>query len=221
MDRYVTTLQIDFVLHRDRRGYRLLPAKLPPRRPNQEDSERILSANMDDLTERIVGIGGPVVRYKPLSKIPQLFIIFAKTARTPRGVLDFINTYGHFTNAGIAGGHGDLVGVVLDEAKKMSMRLDRLSAVARIGTEIPVTNLHAVLVTDRATGGFELKITPATLRDALWLQLAQSISKNCEIRKCKHCGEWFRAGSEAHRRGDAKFCSDEHQKRFNSLERSR
>jgi hypothetical protein len=161
------------------------------------------------------------MRFKPLSKLPDLFKVFAKI-RTAEGVLNFINAYGHFTNAGIAGGSGDMVPRVLHEAEEMSKRLDRLSSNSHLGSDIPLTTLHASLVTDRATGGVELKLMPSSLRDALWLQLAQAILEGARIRKCRYCNEWFRAGpGKDRRRADAEFCKDEHRKRFNSLKRSR
>jgi len=209
-------------LYRDQRGYRLVPKRpLPPLRPGQSSLDRILSAKAADITDRVVGNGGALVPYKPLSKLPELFKVFAKIPRTAEGVLNFINTYGHFTNAGLAHRTGDMVPAVLDEAEEISKRLNRLSLNSRLGADIRITTLHASLVTDRVTGGVELKLTPATLRDALWLQLAQAITEGAKIRKCLHCNEWFRAGPGADRRADAEFCSDEHRKRFNSLQRSR
>jgi hypothetical protein len=219
------TLQIDFTLTRDKRGYRIVPKKpLPPRRSGQSKLDRILAAKSDNVADRIIGNGGPLVPYKPLHKVPDLFKIFAKIPRTADGVLSFVNTYGHFTNAGIVCGRGDMVPAVLEEAEKMSKRLDRLSSSRpSLGPDIPVTKLHGFAVADRASGGIALKLVPATLRDALWLQLTIALADGTKIRKCRFelCDEWFRAGAGTDRRADAEFCSDEHRKRFNSLKRSK
>jgi hypothetical protein len=161
------------------------------------------------------------VSYKSISKIPDLFKIFAKISRTSKGVLDFISNYGPFTDAGIAGGRGDMVPTIIAQADEMTKRLNLLSADSRLGSDIPITSLRGFLVTDRATGGVALKIVPATLRDALWLQLAEALSNGTKMRKCRHCDDWFSAGAGTDRRADAEFCSDEHRKRFNSLNRSR
>jgi len=218
------TLQIDFTLTRDKRSYRIVPKEpLPPRRSGQSNLDRTLAAKLDAVADRIIGNGGPLVPYKPLHKVPDLFKIFAKIPRTADGVLSFVNTYGHFTNAGIVGGHGDMVPTVLDEAERMSKRLDRLSSSRpSLGPDIPVTKLNCFVV-GHASGGIALKLVPATLRDALWLQLAKALADGTKIRKCRFelCDEWFRAGAGTDRRADADFCSDEHRKRFNSLERSR
>ena len=217
----MTTPTIDFTLWRDQRGYMLLPkAPLPPRRAGQSRFDRILNTPTNCFSDRIVGRGGPLVPYKSISKIPDLFKIFAKISRTPKGVLVFISNYGPFTHAGIAG-RGDQVLTIINQAEEMTKRLNLLSAGSRLGAEIPITSLRGFLVTDRATGGIALKIVPATLRDALWLQLAQALSDGARMRKCRHCDEWFRAGAGTDRRADAEFCSDEHRKRSNSLKRSR
>jgi hypothetical protein len=214
------TSQIDFTLTRDKRGYRIVPKEaLPPRRPGQSNSDRILAAEYN-VADRIIWNGGPLVPYKPLRKVPDLFKIFAKIPRNADGVLSFVNIYGHFTNAGL--GCGDMVPTVLEEADRMSKCLDRLSSPRpSLGQDIPLTKLLGFVVADRASGGIALKLVPATLRDALWLQLAEALADGTKMRKCRYCDEWFRAGAGTDRRADAEFCSDEHRKRFNSLKRSK
>jgi hypothetical protein len=211
--------QIDFIWHRDANGYRLIPERpLPGRRRGQSKMDWFLALKSSDIQPaRVVGKGGPLRSYRPLDKFPDLFKIFAQIPRTPEGVLDFISKFGPLTRAP----DGDAVPAVLADADMMQKRLDSLSP--RLGgrADIPLTNLRAWLVHDRATGGIRLKVAPATLRDALWLQLAQDLSSGIKVRQCRHCNEWFRAGPGTDRRADAEFCSDEHRKRYNSLERSR
>ena len=179
---------------------------------------RALATKVSDVQPaRVVGKGGPRMPYRPLDEFPGLFKIFVKIPRTPEGVLGFIRKFGPLAPSV----EGDSVPVVLDVANEMQKRLHGLSP--RLGGRagIPLTNLHAWLTNDRATGGITLKIAPATLLDALWLQLAQNLSSGVKVRQCRHCNEWFRAGPKTGRRVDAEFCSDEHRKRYNSLERSR
>jgi hypothetical protein len=204
--------EIDFYLYRDERDYRLVRSRVPP----DLSSEKLRGVPIDEIEDRIVGNGGRLVPDKPLSKVPELYKIFAKI-RTPEAALNFVKNYGRF---GRPDPKGDSVQKVLGEAKEMSKRMNRLIT-SRFGANIPLTELSGVLVSDRRSGGVELKIRPATLRDAMWLQLARSISDSARIRKCNFCKEWFRAGLGTDRRADAKFCSDEHRKRFNSLARSR
>jgi hypothetical protein len=211
----MTVPQIDFTWHRDANGYRLIPEKpLPAPRPGQSRMDQILAMKANDISARVVAKGGPLKSYRPLDKFPELFKMFVKIPRTPEGVLEFINKFGPLTLSV----HGDSVPAVLDVADRMQEGLS-----PRLGgrADIPLTKLHAWLANDRATGGITLKIGPATLRDALWLQLAQNLSSGVKVRQCRHCNEWFRAGPGTSRRADAQFCSDEHRKRYNSLQRSR
>ena len=215
----MTVLQMDFIWHRDAKGYQLIPEKpFPPRRPGQSALDRARAMKVSDVQPaRVVGNGGLLRRYRPLDEFPGLFEIFVKIPRTPEGVLEFIRKFGPLTRSV----NGDWVPTVLDVADSMQKELHGLSP--RLGgrATIPLTNLHAWLANDRATDGITLKIAPATLLDALWLQLAQNLSRGVKVRQCRHCNEWFRAGAGTGRRVDAKFCSDEHRKRYNSLERSR
>jgi hypothetical protein len=211
--------QIDFTWHRDTKGYRLIPEKpFPARRPGHSRMDQILAMKASDIQPaRVLGKGGPLRPYRPLEKFPELFNIFVKIPRTPEGVLEFISKFGPLTLSR----QGDSVPAVLEVANMMQKRLQGLSP--RLGgrADIPLTNLHAWVVNDRATGGITLKFGPATLRDALWLQLAQNLSSGVKIRQCRHCNEWFRAGPRTGRRADAEFCKDDHRKRYHSLERSR
>jgi hypothetical protein len=215
----MTVPQIDFTWHRDANGYRLIPKKpSPARRPGQSTMDWFLGMKASDIQPaRVVGKGGPLRSYRPLDKFPDLFKIFVKIPRTPEGVRKFISKFGPLTRSV----KGDSVPAVLDVADMMQKRLHGLSP--RLGgrADIPLSNLRFWLANDRATGGITLKIAPATLRDALWLQLAQNLSSGIKVRQCRHCNEWFRAGPGTGRRADAAFCSDEHRKRYNSLERSR
>src|SRR5262245_22929906 len=73
-----TTKMIEFVWHRDQRGYKLLPEK-------------------SRLPARIVGKGGPQESYRPLEAFPALLRVFAGIQKTPVGVLDFIEKFGRLT----------------------------------------------------------------------------------------------------------------------------
>ena len=59
------TLQIDFTLTRDKRGYRIVPKEpLPPRRSGQSNLDRILAAKASNVADRIIGNGGPLVPWR-------------------------------------------------------------------------------------------------------------------------------------------------------------
>jgi hypothetical protein len=69
--------------------------------------------------------------------------------------------------------------------------------------------------------GVRLRIRSQSLIAALWWQLSREVSYGANIRECRHCGDCFEAGIGTGRRADAQFCTEEHKKRFFSLERSR
>jgi hypothetical protein len=200
-------LSLDFKWYKDPNGYRLIPAKPLKRRPGQS----ILHSPVSDVqVARIVRNGGVLQSYRPLD-ISNLFNRFIDKAMSENGVLKFVETYGPLTHDGLRG-KGDHVPALIDQAEQMTQAL-RGEIVA-----MPLNRLNASIVADR-NGGIRLKISPACLLDALWLQLAQEKSAT-KFRECQQCNNPFMAGVGA-RRADAKFCSDKCRIEFNSLKRSR
>jgi hypothetical protein len=209
----MTATRVDFTSHVDQAGYKLIPGWMRPLRPG----EGVLDRKTADIKPaRIVGKGGRLKRLR-LDNYPMLFNEFAKI-NTSQGLLAFVTEYGPLTNAGVAGGAGDVVPSLLDQAKRMKGRLQPRRA--NIPPDIPMTRLWASLSTDRK-GTVSLKIFPATFLDALWLQFGQALTEGAEMHQCKHCQGWFPVGGKSGRRLDAEYCSNEHRKRFHSLARSR
>ena len=111
---------------------------------------------------------------------------------------------------------GDDVFHVIAQAEEM---LERLRGGWGIGV-MPLNKLSVSIETN-GSGKIELKVRPACLLDAMWLQLAQSQSAP-NIRECPQCHKSFMVGGGGRaQRRDAKFCSDECRIKFNSLARSR
>jgi hypothetical protein len=182
--------------------------------------------------------------FQPLASTDLLFKIFANTATTPEGALDFVQRFGPLTNGGW-GSQGEDVNIVMHQAEKMRRVLtawfgkqkpsviprvipSRRSPIAfsrplvvnRYDTG-PSIRLEAKVVCDPLTKALKWELRPNSLLDALWLQLGQKLTAGAQIRQCEHCGDWFKAGQGTGRRLDAKFCSDEHRVLYNSLKRSR
>ena len=194
-------LTLDFTWFKDPKGYRLVPAKLP-RRPGQS----INDVPMRDIEPaRVVRNRGALQSYRPLEHFPALFDRFINTATSETGVLEFIKNFGPLTHDGL-GGKGDVVPNIIDQARAMA---------GGPGTAL-VKKLNASITVER--DGVRLKLWPACLLDALWLQLAQA---NAISKQCPQCRKPFRIGVAVNRRKDARFCSDDCRIKFNSLERSR
>ena len=212
----MTATHVEFTSQVDKKGYRIIPAKQPPRQPGQKEADWILNSYSRDWAEaRIVGLGGQL-RPIRLIQYAMLFNEFANV-KTPEDLLKFVTTYGPLTPDGRAGREGDDIPPLLDEARSMKECFKRQRA-----KQLPVMpELKAWLSTDKVKGTVSLKISPVRLLDALWLQLGQALSEGAQWRQCEHCGDWFPVGGKSGRRLVARFCSDQHRIDFNSLERSR
>jgi hypothetical protein len=200
---------IEFTNWRDPRGYRILEAKPPGFR-------RIVRKEKGDTKW---------VPSNPLAKNRDLFLIFARTAKTPEGVLNFVQQYGPLTHEGR--GRGDIIDYVMHHARMIESEIDSISTYRRISTlqdrfdGASVTTLDAAVVWDPITKTHRWELRPSTLLDALWLQFGESITRGSEIQVCAHCGDWFEAGRGAERRAGARFCSEDHKIAYHSLKRSR
>jgi hypothetical protein len=56
-------------------------------------------------------------------------------------------------------------------------------------------------------GDLQLVIRPSSLLAALWLQFAQAVAANYQLRICQGCGKYFQVGAGALKRADATTCS--------------
>jgi hypothetical protein len=188
--------------------------------------------------------------FQPLST-NLLFRIFANIATTPEGALDFVRRYGPLTPDGWDERAGDVVSLVTFHAEyvrgvlgvwagKQKYVARSLAALVsgrhmrvvpeQVGPHRlvvspydtgPSSSINAKVIWDPFAKALKWELRPASLLDALWLQLGQALTANVQFRQCEHCGIFFEAGRGTGRRLDAKFCSDEHRIAFNSLKRSR
>jgi hypothetical protein len=203
-------LAFDFIWYKHADGYRLIPAKPITLRRGQS----ILDIPSRDIQPaRVVCNGGSLQSYRPLDKFPNLFRYFIGMPHTEAGVLEFIEKFGPLTYDGLKK-DGEVVPEVISWAEQMSLAV-RGQIIA-----MPLNRLNASIVTEQ--GGMRLKVSPACLRDALWLQLAQArTGGSADFRECLQCQTLFATGIGTDRRADAKFCSDACRITFNSLKRSR
>jgi hypothetical protein len=201
----MTTINLDFTWFFDTQGYRLKNG-------------------------RLVRKGGELKSYRPLEAFPTLFKIFIDKCRTEKGVIFFVSKFGPLITSpgglittrvlglpGFMAAGGDSIREVIQQAKWMAKLLsDHKSDIP----QIPLTSLEAFLVSGGGSA-IRLKLSPSRLIDAIWLQMAQSITSGRDLRECLHCGELFEVGPGSGRRLDAKFCKDEHRIAFNNRRRSK
>ena len=55
---------------------------------------------------------------------------------------------------------------------------------------------------------YQLSFRPQSLLGAMWLQFAQAVARNYQIRICRGCGKPFQVGAGTNRRADATTCRD-------------
>jgi hypothetical protein len=217
LHRDMSQLVIEFDWFRDPKGYRLLEAGRPKQPFVVRNGKR---CDPRDPKESEF--------YRPLSKSDSLFRIFANTATTPEGVLDFVQRFGSLTWEGYDAEKGDQVNLVIYHASRMREFLTPIAD----GKKSPsvemgrfqmgsISSLDAAVVWDPVTNAPKWELRPKTLLDALWLQCGQALTSGAQFRQCEHCGTWFEVGRGTGRRADAKFCSEEHKISFHSLKRSR
>jgi hypothetical protein len=196
-------LSLDFKWYRDPKGYRLIEAKPTGLRRGQSMLDWVIR---EEHFARIVRNGGKLQSYRPFDVSPKLFRIFIDKAKSESGVYDFVKRYGPLTYNGLKG-RGEIVEEIMASAEDMSQA---------ISGRILAMRLNPLNVSIMTEGGkLRLKLSPACLLDALWLQLAQAKDDRAGPRQCEQCGTMFMG-----RRADARFCSDDCRIKRNSLRRS-
>jgi hypothetical protein len=165
---------------------------------------------LNDNVHRIVAKGVRFEAYRPLEKFPKLFEQFAEV-QSQQDAVKFVRTFGPLTDDGKPGGKGDDVHKVLVLAHAMAAGPLHIDLV-------PVCSLNARLVAE--PDGLHLRIEPANLLEALWLQFADAVKRD-QAHRCRQCNALFATGPDAKRRRGAEFCSIECKIKFHSLKRSR
>jgi hypothetical protein len=180
-------------------------------RPQKRGFRGVLDKRADDIQPiRIVGKGGKTETTRPLDENPTLFKTFSEI-KTPEDVFDFVSRFGPLTNV------PGVVPEIIHEAERMS------GLMKPIRTYFPLVNPTVYLSIDKVKRDSSLKVVPSNLLDALFLQLAESVSSGAELRQCefKRCKAWFEVGPGTGRRLDAKFCSDEHRTAHHNRRKSK
>jgi hypothetical protein len=86
---------------------------------------------------------------------------------------------------------------------------------------VRLTSIDAILVPGSSGQRPKLSLEPATLLDAMYLQLGLSLTADRSLQSCKQCGKWFERGTTKARRSIAVFCSEKCKNRFHYVERTK
>jgi hypothetical protein len=86
---------------------------------------------------------------------------------------------------------------------------------------VRLTSIGAILVPGSAGKRPKLSLEPATLLDAMYLQLGLFLTTEGSLQSCKQCGKWFERGTTKARRSIALFCSEKCKNRFHFVERTK
>jgi hypothetical protein len=230
-------LSIDFGWQRDAKGYRLVEAEparegepwIHPQHPEWGPQPPPMAMYTPERPQRVIGISGELEAIRPLErqKGKNLFVTFANIAPSGGGVCEFVARHGPLTKVGFAES-GQSVPEAIERSQAMKSFIiaangtgDMASLVGPEG--IQLSGIDAAIVWDKRAKTPRLQYSPRNLLDALWMQLAYGLSSGLYARKCPQCGNIFTTGpgSFPPRRGDAEFCSHEHQILFNSRKRSK
>jgi hypothetical protein len=204
-------LLFDFEMHRDSRGYELAKGRVVPK-------------------------GGKRVPCGQLVKIDTLYRVFAGL-KTPVDLLKFVKMYGLLTGEEphyelddpvLETVEGPLWGDSVHQCLKAAREFEQLLQAKQLGAKAVAAKLRsrgmgtpaAIRLVPDVKQGARLKIRTINLLAALQGQLMQDLAGDVRVRACAYCAKWFEVGSGTDRRGDAKFCCDEHRRQYHGHTRS-
>lgn len=154
-----------------------------------------------------------VRRYNPLEEFPALFMEFAYIELAPAAVKVFADAYGLLhTRQGVEAiedWYSEIRGMhtAVRMWRDAKNRDDRRKFVEAFNNR-DRSNIHVLLESHIGVEHPTLHIKPNDLLSAMWLQLAQAVSANLNLRRCAQCPAWFTYGTGTGRRKSAHYCSD-------------
>jgi hypothetical protein len=209
----MTLLDIEFEWSKDPVGY-----KLVAERPGDTDPHATMLARIG-YPQYAVPISGKSVPYKLTRRHSEHYVEFAQV-RTPDDVVKFCSIHGSLTRRGMHESVPDVLTyakILRDWMNAAKGRRKQLAALIGRGSH-DLVRMMASLSID-ASGNPRLQISPSSLLGLIYLQFVQAMTGENATRECPQCGDWFKTGPGTNRRLDAKYCSPEHQRLFNSLRR--
>jgi hypothetical protein len=218
--------KIDFIWWRDEAGYEFAPAVPGNADNNLTALVPLCVGGEPSQHERIVGRGGNMMEYRPFSVTDGIYRIFAGSGKSKDGLLDFFNRFGPLTRAGLDPACGEDLRFIQANVEALNELLscpieERTLSFSRYGESgLSWSRNDVALVFDPITGRLQLRLTPPTLHNAIWLEFGQVLSSDTTVQTCKYCRSWFHVGPGG-RRLDAKFCCADHRIAYNSRKRGK
>jgi hypothetical protein len=161
-----------------------------------------------------------------------LYVRFANLDRSEESCLKFAGNYGLLTTQ-----FADEV-ERFDSWKKEIRKLNALMSalqlqvnedapggITQLGSSrkapVGLTSTDVILVPGYSGERPKLSFQPATLLNAMYLQLGLFLTTEGSLQSCQQCGEWFQRGTTKARRSIAVFCSVKCKNRFHYVARTK
>lgn len=168
--------------------------------------------------------GTEYLTYRPFDSGIQLFREFSDIGGEPNGVFQFAHRYGLLFNQTPTQyltefEHLEDMQTWLFESEKMGRAVEAWEVYNRTKDDIEPLLIEFHSSNTRSSLSVRLKrgadperpalyIEPDNLFSAIWLQFAQAVSANTQMRRCAVCPTWFAYGTGTGRRKSAHYCSD-------------
>ena len=191
---------IEFEWERPAEGYEIVWPK-----PSAGATTLVTEAN---LGPKLKPKSGRTIRCRPLDEHPALFKKFAELDKSPEATLEYANQYGLIND--VEGWACELWYEYIEGMRAGIAMWERDSKRSLVqawnNSDIGRTNIKLVYRGKEDVPG--LAMVPASLLSAMYLQLAQAITRNNALQRCLWCGTWFLFGAGTGRRRSAHYCSD-------------
>jgi hypothetical protein len=158
---------------------------------------------------------------RPLQTFSELYLAFAKLDGSPEACLNFARSWGLLRPTAKLGASERL-----DDWKRgINEMRDWVNVAGYVemgGIRARMTKVDVELVSGEpgAKRPMFMRLRPATLFDAMIVQLAQSQAGGASLHTCAQCRHWFEVGASG-KRTVAKFCSVPCRNRFHYEQRPR
>jgi hypothetical protein len=157
--------------------------------------------------------------YRPLSKSPVLFDIFARKPSTPKGMLKFCNEFGLLGSEAFA---QPPVSRKRPTMERQGLGLESHARLRQAVLSFEHDNISAVIglynwdglakasirLQQKSDGTIGIALVPGSLIQAMWLQFALHVSSGIGLIRCERCSNPFVVGAGTGRRNTSKYCSN-------------